>query len=232
MSEGLNLQIPEAGPMRDIVRYMAVQARIQIAERNFEAAIRSLQTGFAMTDHVADGSTLIINLVGIAMGDVAVKRVEELIQTPGAPNLYWALTGLPHPFIDVRKSMEQESRFLYLVFPSLADLETKTLTQSQYQSVIKEIAQIAETMMTDPVPAGGNDPDEIAKADYPEAKQYLLTHGKTLKQIEALPDYQAVLLYHVRMYEQGRGYGCENAQANMVLSYGVRHMATGFHFGW
>ena len=35
-------------------------------------------------------------------------RVEELIQAPGSPNLYWALTDLPRPLLDLRKALQGE----------------------------------------------------------------------------------------------------------------------------
>ena len=33
-------------------------------------------------------------------------RVEELIQSKDAPNLYWALGNLPRPLVDIREHME------------------------------------------------------------------------------------------------------------------------------
>jgi hypothetical protein len=43
---------------------------------------------------------------------IALGEVEEFIQQPGAPNLFWALTDLPTPFIDLRKGREGEKLFL------------------------------------------------------------------------------------------------------------------------
>jgi hypothetical protein len=33
--------------------------------------------------------------VGLAIVNIALQSVEEFIQQPGAPNLFWALTDLP-----------------------------------------------------------------------------------------------------------------------------------------
>ena len=49
--------------------------------------------------------------------------VEEMIQLPGSPNLYWALTPLPRPFVALGPSLELEQRFLEMTVPGLDHLE-------------------------------------------------------------------------------------------------------------
>ena len=39
------------------------------------------------------------------------------------PNLYWALTVLPRPLIDLRSGIEFEMELLEMQFPDLADLD-------------------------------------------------------------------------------------------------------------
>ncbi len=61
-----------------------------------------------MGRHVADAPTLICALIGLAITGLMDKRLEEFIQQPDAPNLYWPLADLPRPFIDLRKPMQGE----------------------------------------------------------------------------------------------------------------------------
>ena len=82
---------------------MALKARLEIADRKFDEAIHTLQTGYALARHVGQGGTLIHGLVGIAIGQLMSARVQELVQQPGVPNLYWALTALPQPLIDLAR---------------------------------------------------------------------------------------------------------------------------------
>ena len=76
--------LPELQPMRSLGRLVALKARLQIADRKFDEAIHTLQTGFALARHVGQGGTLIHGLVGIAIGQSMSARVQELIQQPGA----------------------------------------------------------------------------------------------------------------------------------------------------
>ncbi|HUY31990.1 MAG TPA: hypothetical protein VMV69_04355 [Pirellulales bacterium] len=96
---------------------MKLQAKLQIVEGRLDEALHTLQTGYAMGQHAARGPTLINGLIGIAICGMMSSRLRDLIQQPGAPNLYWALTTLPDPLIDLRACMEAESQILYLSYP-------------------------------------------------------------------------------------------------------------------
>src|SRR5262249_49029480 len=126
-----DLGLGEIQSLREVANLLAIQCRLEIADCQFDQAIHTLQTGFALARHVAEGTTLLKDLVGIAIEAIMFARVEELLQQPGAPNLYWALTTLPHPFVDVRRSMRYELGTLYRSFPQLRDLEEKKLTAEQ-----------------------------------------------------------------------------------------------------
>jgi RNA polymerase sigma-70 factor (ECF subfamily) len=51
--------------------------------------------------HVSPGPSVIQALVGIAIDFTMVRNMEDLIQIPAAPNLYWSLADRPRPFIDM-----------------------------------------------------------------------------------------------------------------------------------
>ena len=57
------------------------------------------KTMFAMSRHLGEHPTLIGNLVGIAIANIAIVPLEEMLEQPGCPNLYWALTNLPVPLV-------------------------------------------------------------------------------------------------------------------------------------
>jgi hypothetical protein len=91
-----------------IAKALALQARLDIAQKRYDSAIHNVQTGVGMGRHIADGPTLIHGLVGTGVGALALKEAEHLIQAPDSPNLYWALESLPKPLIDLTKQMEAE----------------------------------------------------------------------------------------------------------------------------
>ena len=128
--------LPELQPLRSLGRLVALKARLEIADRKFDEAIHTLQTGFALARHVGQGGTLIHGLVGIAIGQLMSARVQELVQQPGVPNLYWALTALPQPLIDLRPAVETEMNWIYLWLPALREIKGAKHDPAFWQHVL------------------------------------------------------------------------------------------------
>ncbi len=97
------------GDYRNIANVLALQVRLQIAQGKYDEAISTIQTGFAMSRHLAEHSILIPGLVGVAISGRMCRQIEAFVQATEAPNLYWALRSLPKPFIDLTKQIELES---------------------------------------------------------------------------------------------------------------------------
>ena len=117
--EGFNLLLPDVQSLRQIGTLLAVRTRLEIAEGRYDKAVYTLQTGLALARHVGEGVTLIQDLVGMAIAKLMIAQLEEMIQQPDAPNLYWALTELPRPFFDLRKALQGEKMGLYTDLPEL-----------------------------------------------------------------------------------------------------------------
>ncbi len=87
---------------------LAVQARLEIAQGLFDQAFSNIRTGIAMAKHLGEAPTLIHGLVGVAIGALMCKQLEDVIQYSDAPTFYWALESLPRPLIDLNKQIELE----------------------------------------------------------------------------------------------------------------------------
>jgi len=87
---------------------VAVQVRAQIAQRQYDQAISTIRNGFAMARQNGVASNLIQSLVGVSIAGLMCRQLEQFVQAPDAPNLYWALQSLPRPYIDLTKQMEFE----------------------------------------------------------------------------------------------------------------------------
>ncbi len=90
--EGFSLLIPDIQAFRTVVQLLAARARLEMHRGQTDKAIQSVQTGLALARHLSEEPTLIAGLVGIASGMMMLNRVEELIQQPQTPSLYWAFT--------------------------------------------------------------------------------------------------------------------------------------------
>jgi tetratricopeptide (TPR) repeat protein len=93
---------------RRLVFFLALQMRFQINQGRFDKAIGTAQTGFAMAKRIGDGPSLIHGIIGVGIGGFICRQLEQFVQGPNAPNLYWALRGLPRPFIDLTERAEFE----------------------------------------------------------------------------------------------------------------------------
>lgn len=201
-----SILLPELQQTRSFGRLLAARARMQIADGRYDDAVETLKTGYALSRHVATGPTLIHALVGMAIADMMDRQIEDLIQQPGAPNLYWALASLPRPFIDVRMGIEAEMSALYLSFPELRDLD-RTDRDAQYwgdvlQRFWREFMKLAgsgDALVGEPVVVAA-----LSLKGYPLARQVLIEHGYAVEKVEAMPVPQVILLGSMKLYERLR----------------------------
>jgi len=202
--EGYGLLLPDVQGLRQIAVLLAVRARLEIAEGRYDKAVYTLQTGLALARHTGDAVILIQELVGIAIAQIMFHHLEELIQQPGAPNFYWALTDLPRPFFDLHKALQGEKIGLYAAIPELRTLETTRLTQEQQQKLLPALGGDLEAMVFGGKPKWSNRLMGmlLVLRAYPEAKQALIAQGRKPEEVEALPTLQVVLIDSWRQYQR------------------------------
>src|SRR4029077_20123112 len=124
-AEGIGVLLPEVQKLRELARLLSLRCRLYLVEGKIDAALRDVQTGFALSRHAGNGSTLIQSLVGMAIFQVFANRLEQIIATPKSPNMYWALTALPRPLFDMRHALEGEMRSLEGTLPMLRELDKR-----------------------------------------------------------------------------------------------------------
>ena len=196
--------LPELQHLRNLGRLVALQARLEIAEQKFDEAVHTLQTGYALARHVGQGGTLTHGLVGIAIGHLMSARVQELVQQPGAPNLYWALTMLPQPLVDVRPGFEFEMNALYLSLPALREINEANHDPAYWQHLLDKFDQtFTDNLGMSPPKAGWRGPATVlALRGYPIAKRALIAQGRSPQEVEAMPVPEVVILYTLQTYNE------------------------------
>lgn len=199
--DGVGLLLPDAQGLRGFGMLLSVRARLEMADGKFENAGHTFQTGFALARHTGEGPTLIQGLVGIAIASMMNKQMETWVQTPGSPNLYWALTDLPMPFIDLRKCLQGERIMLDNILPDLRenlnDPKRPPLAPAQIQRMLRSIAAV-----TDAPKEGPGLGLLLGAVKYAGAKKFLAEKGWTAEQIDAIPALQAVLMQEVFEYDR------------------------------
>jgi hypothetical protein len=181
-----------------------------MAEGNYAQAVASLKTGFTLARHLGETPNVMSSLVGMAIANAMAKEVETLLQMPGAPNLYWALTGLPRPLIDLRKPMQGEEIMADGLLPSLAELEQAPMSPAQVDELIRRVYRAMR--MAEGGAPGFPGPETgvqlaftgLVMKYYPEAKRFLLGHGRKPEVVEAMPAPQVVMIYSVVHFQRLR----------------------------
>jgi hypothetical protein len=200
--DALGLLMPEVQKPREFANLLRLRAGLEILDGRFADAVQTLRIGFTMARHVAQSNTMIGVLVGIAVAGQMADEAIELLQASGAPNLYWALTDLPRPFIELRTALQGERFLAYSLIPPLVDagldIRTTPLSVQQLQERLEQ--------------AMGSPPYDrtefrlfliaVTAKSYPEAKQFLLAQGLKPEAVEAMPRLQVVFLFSLAEYDR------------------------------
>ena len=200
-SDGYSTVISDLQMMRELTSALQVRFRWEIAERRFDDALVTANTMFALARHCGEHPTIVGNLVGIAIASIAIEPLEEMLQQPGCPNLFWALTRLPHPFIDPHKGLQGESR----VFPkefSLFD-EKAPMSEATLEKVIDRWDKAVRYLPKDPRlrPRKWVAKHAIDKVYLEAARKRLVEHSLDDAKVKKFPAMQVVLLDGKFTYE-------------------------------
>ena len=202
--EGIALLLPEVQTFRQVARIIAVRARYEMAEGRDAEALRALQSGYALGRNLGrHAPSLIHMLVGAAITAVMDLELENLLQQPGAPNLYWALTVLPRPYFDPQPAVEEERSLLDRSWPGLKALEGGPMTPAQVQALRQEIGRVGSRLGLVPPDLGDLAAQAWLQAQaYPDARKALLAQGLKAEDVDAMPLFQVVALATLREYRQ------------------------------
>lgn len=129
---------------RDLARLLCLQARLQIAQRRCDLAIRTMQTGLAMARQISDGPTVVQGTTGVAIAATMLRCAEDLAQAPDSPNLYVALQALPHPLIDLTQPISEEMKSLD-ANAQYSEL-TRAVVRRQMESSFNRVRQLMDRL--------------------------------------------------------------------------------------
>lgn len=215
--EGFELLFPEIQNARSLGRLLTLRVRLDIAEGRTEAAIQGVRTGLTLAWHVGQSDTYIQSLVAAAIVQQVADALEELVQTPGCPNLYWALVALPRPFLDLTSATEGEKSLLEREFPQLRDIENEVWSLDAARAFGNELEERGGMLFNrwTRVQSGLDSPSiedlrghaaflALIARSYPEAKRALLAEGVSPRRVEAMPMIQVVALRSYRRYQVQR----------------------------
>lgn len=199
----VEFRLDEIQESRDIARFLAAKARLEIAEHRYDDAIETLRIGFQFARDIGKSRFIISRLVGIAIVSILNDQVHTLEGTPSSPNLYWALTELPHPIIDLQPAIEFELTSPFRVFPWLNDPEATLHSPQQWAQIITEgfhtAFHLESNQQPGPMWQSRLAVTALALGGYTRAKRDLIAAGYDRSKLEQMPVGQVIATYEARL---------------------------------
>jgi hypothetical protein len=200
-ADGVSAAIPDVQAMRPLAKALKVRFRAEVALGRFDDALKTAKTMFAMSRHLALHPIYVSDLVGIAIAATALGPLEEMLEQPGCPNLYWALTNLPVPLVPIDKGSEGERVGIMSEFHDFNDSDPMTADQ-----IKKFIEHMDRILIVPEKPSIRSSVDARAKDEkmVNAARRRLVEHGLAEKRVLRFPAEQVILLDEKREYEVRR----------------------------
>lgn len=124
---------------RTMSRVLALQTRAAIIEGDFAKAVGLLRMNYQLGQNVSKTPAIVAALIGISEVGITNQGVEQLIGAENSPNMYWALTELPRPIIDMRRALRLENQWGERLIPELAEAD-KEHTDEEWNSLLNKLA--------------------------------------------------------------------------------------------
>ncbi len=200
---GIWTLLPEVQKIRELAHVLKIRMRYEIRTGDFEKAIYSARTFHGLSSSFESHPTLIGLLVGLAIKTNSLDALEELIQQPGCPNLYWGFTELPAFGLDDRTSAGGERLLAYTMFKPFLEA-TDTMTESEIYKHLKlydAAGAMSEGLNSKwkysvDAPIRSTDKKKVAAA-----RKLLVETGFNAKVVDKMSELQAIVTADVRQYE-------------------------------
>jgi hypothetical protein len=217
-TEGLGLRLPELKPLPVLAAALRVRFRGAVAGRRFDDAVRTAKTMFALARHLGTCPALAANRLGLSVAGGALDTLEEMLEQPGCPNLYWALTDLPGPLVDLRQGLQGEATRADAGLRGLR--EDAPMTEAEVEEVVRRLsgalgfareqAGLPPRSLRAVLQAGVKDPKKLRAArdrllEAAAARQLSPAQAlRFLVLVQQFPPTQVILLDEKRAYEVQR----------------------------
>jgi hypothetical protein len=208
----LTFLLQDVQQCREMGRMLMLRTRLAIAEKRYDDAVTSMRNQYRIGSDVAKMPFLICGLVGLVIDGMNNSTLIELIASQDSPNMYWALSGLPQPLIDLRPIMQFEMDDGPRIFPFVDRTETAQHAPQEWNRLFAQT--IGEFSKTGFDFRGGNNGKELGGAQagvaatglalvgYPHAKARLIAQGMDRDRIEKMAVGQVIAIYTERVYHK------------------------------
>jgi len=200
--------LPQLNPLRGVALLLKVRALRQIEQGKVDDALATMRMGYEMADHAGREPLVVSGLVSVGITGVMDDCLEQLMNRPDAPNLYWAINEYPGRKPILRRAMDSE-RLLWptSVGPSLAKAYAgEDLSDDQWRAVFDYAGgAVHQTPFVPPTTAHAKVLDPV-KDTSPELmrqarEQYAQSHQMTPEQAGQIDPIVVIGRFYFQQYQ-------------------------------
>lgn len=196
--------LPDVNEMRMFARVMALKARYHVAKQEYAEAVEAVRVGLAMAKHIDEGPFLVHDLVAIACAKTVLTELMTLMASPDAPNMYWALSALPSPFVGLRNSIDMDLEIVNLSFPVI-NSPNEQRTNEQWKQALDELYFAREQFGGAKRPKDGPQRVATLAKDYHRARSYFLQKKKfSDAEMDAMSMPELLVRWHIAPWRRIR----------------------------
>jgi hypothetical protein len=211
--EIISFLLPEFQKSRELARMVSLRTRLAIAERRYGEAIDSMRMNYRLGRDVAKPPLIVCGLIGIAIQEITNGTLIELIAAPDSPNLYWPLSALPDPLVDMQPATRFELDFGPRMLPFIHHAETSKRASEEWNRLftqaIRDLRHVSDPSdLIDLAPVVDNDVAAGLTATaagllgYSHAKAQLVAQGMDREQLDKMAVGQVMAIYTERSYQR------------------------------
>jgi hypothetical protein len=175
--------LPDLQGSRDIFRGLSVWIRFQIVEGRLDEAREGILVGLSNSRHIARTPFVICNMVAASRANLMLDRLHELLQEADCPNLYWPLTNLRAPFLNVHASFEFGREVLNRSVDGLDDLQ-QSRSEEQWEHLADRMIQFVAPQLESLLGVPGDNPTGAANDDAASRKRMVDFARKDLPKLQ------------------------------------------------
>lgn len=199
--ELVNYLLPEYQSLRSLARLLRIEARLAIAEGRFDDAIETIGAGYRLAEFAFEYSDFMIaQLVGFALQSIMRSTVEDLIQAPNSPNMYWALATLPKTMSNYQRAVATELLMISRSVPELEPINPNLHSEEFWNTKLLNVIENLPFANADKNSDGTQHSLQsrmLASATFlgysDRARVYLRSTGVSRERVDAMPSSEAVL---------------------------------------
>lgn len=203
--EGVDALLPYLNDMRGLDNLWSLQARLRILDNDWSGAARIIEDRLSLARQLNHQAVEVQGLVEAGIVEETMARgIRDWISHGDSPNLYWSLSSLPQPFVDVHEIAVWEQSVVYFTFPILRESKDEPSDPARWRAFLAGLPGLTGSQFPRPRNTLTNQLQVamLAAAAQPLARAYLLSHGHTPAQVDAMSVDQAVGTYFAEQYRR------------------------------